>query len=306
MTRLALVTGASGFVGRRVVAALAARGWHVRAVSRAASSASGSSPNVEHVTCDLRDTPSLAALVEGTAAVCHLAAFIPPNMADSSFAERCYEVNALASLRLAEATLAGAPRRFVLASSANAYAPRPHPVTEDEVPYPAARATYYLASKLTAELYLDHLARARGLPLTTLRLSAVYGPGMPEGAVVARFMALAAAGQPLTVRDGGLPATDFVWVGDVVALVVRAMERPEGGTFNAGSGEHTPLLALARAVQATYPERSVEIHVEPPAGEPAPSFAALDVGKARRTFEYAPKTLLEGLAAFRRAKEYDS
>ena len=171
MTRLALVTGASGFVGRRVVAALAARGWHVRAVSRVANGSSSPTPNVEHVTGDLRDTASLAALVDGTAAVCHLAAFIPPNMADSSFAERCYEVNALASLRLAEATLAGAPRRFVLASSANAYAPRPHPVTEEEVPYPAARATYYLASKLTAELYLDHLARALRATYPTMRVS---------------------------------------------------------------------------------------------------------------------------------------
>lgn len=303
MTGLTLVTGASGFVGRRVVEALVARGQRVRAQGRSFAGPPPG-PGVERVACDLLDTAALPALVEGASAVCHLAAFLPPNMADSSYAERCFQVNALASLRLGEAALAAGCRRFVFASSANAYVSRPHPVTEDEAPYPAARATYYLTSKLAAELYLDHLARARGLPLTTLRLSAVYGPGMPGGGVVARFMALAASGQPLTVRDGGVPATDFVFVDDVVALVVRALEQPAGGTFNAGSGEHTSLLSLARAVQSTYPDRAVEIRVEPPAGEPAPSFAALNVDKARRTFGYAPRTLAEGLAALRHALEH--
>lgn len=299
-----LVTGASGSVGRRVVWALAARGHAVRAAVGPAA-ASLTTPGPDRRSVDLCDTASLAGLVEGTSAVCHLAAFIPPDMADSAFAERCYAVNALATLRLAEAALAAGTRRFVFTSSANAYAARPHPVTEDEAPYPAARATYYLASKLTAELYLDHLARTRGLPLTTLRVSAVYGPGMQRGGVVERFMALAAEGQPLTVRDGGIPATDFVWADDVVDLVVRALERPAGGTFNAGSGERTSLLSLARAVRSTYADRTVEIRVEPPAGEPAPSFAALDVGKARRAFDYAPRTLAEGLAAFREAKEHE-
>jgi nucleoside-diphosphate-sugar epimerase len=242
--------------------------------------------------------------VAGTAAVCHLAAFLPPNMADSAFAERCYQVNALASLRLAEAALAAGTRRFIFASSANAYAPKPHPATEDEVPYPAGRATYYLASKLTAELYLDHLSRTRDLALTTLRLSSVYGPGT-AGGVVARFMALAAAGQPLTVRDGGIPRTDHVYIDDVVDLVARALEQPETGTFNAGSGEHISLSDLAHSVRATYPERDVEIRTEPPAGEPAPSFAALDIGKARLAFGYAPRTLSDGLAALRKAMEYE-
>jgi UDP-glucose 4-epimerase len=302
-----LVTGASGFVGRRVAGALAARGVRVRAHGRTLPAARPSSPDIEHRAGDLEDTASLPGLVDGVSAVCHLAAFLPPDMADSSFAERCYRVNALASLRLAEAALAGGPRRFVLASSANAYAPGPRPVAEDEVPYPAGRATYYLASKLAAELYLDHLARTRGLPLTTLRLSAVYGPGMPESAVVARFMALAAAGQPLTVRDGGVPRTDFVYVDDVVDLVVRALLDPvdgADGAFNVGSGQHTSLSELAAAVRATYPERPVEIRTEPPSAEPAPGFAALDIRKAQRVFGHAPRGLAEGLAAFRAAGEY--
>ncbi len=303
-----LVTGANGFLGRRVASALAARGARVRAHGR--TMPTSPLPGVEHVAGDLCDTGSLAGLVDGVDAVCHFAAFTPPNHADSSFAPRCYEVNALVSLRLAEAALEGVRRRFVLASAANAYAVWPQgeaqgrrPVAEDEAPYPAARATFYLASKALAELYLEHLARTRGLLLTSLRISSPYGHGMPQGSVVARFMALAAEGKALTVRDGGLPRADFVWVDDVVDLVVAALDAPGGGTFNAGSGEHTSLLDLARAVQATYADRAVAVTVEPPplGAEPAPSFAAIDIGKAKRAFGYAPRPLAEGLAVLRRA-----
>lgn len=327
-----LVTGAGGFVGRRLVRALAGRGWRVRAVSRSLPAAP-EAPGVEHVAADLADTAALPALVGGADAVCHLAAFLPPDMGDSAFAERCFQVNALATLRLAEAVLAAgaapgpgagsvsttatpgaasagvpagpaAPRPFVFTSSANAYPAGAHPVTEDAPLHPAARATYYLASKLLAELYLEHLAHTRGLPLTVLRLSAVYGPGMPEGAALARFLSLAAAGQPLTVHHGGVPATDFVWVDDVVDLLVRALERPAPGVYNAGSGEHTSLLALARAACAAHPDRAAGVRVQPAAGEPPPGFAALNVDRARRTFGWAPRTLAEGLLAFRREREH--
>lgn len=302
-----LVTGASGFVGRRLVTALGSRGSEVRALVGPSSAEKPSAwpalPNVTPVCADLLDDLKLKGAVEGVSAVCHLAAFIPSNMADSSLAERCYRVNALGSLRLAEAALAQNVSHFVFASSANAYMARPHPVTEEETPYPAARATYYLASKVAAELYLEHLARTRALPLTTLRLSAVYGPGMPSGGVVARWMALAASGRPLTVHGGGAQATDFVLIDDIVDLFCRAVSSGAKGPVNAGSGEHTSLLALARAVARTYADRTVELEVLPPSAEPSPGFAALDITKARTLFEYDPRPLTEGLALYRQSME---
>ncbi|MEZ4312331.1 MAG: NAD(P)-dependent oxidoreductase [Polyangiaceae bacterium] len=302
-----LVTGANGLVGRRVVEALLARGHRVRTHGR--SAAARTREGVEHRTGDLLDTGSLGDLVHGVSAVCHLAAFIPPNHADSSFAEECYRVNALATLRLAEAALGAGVPRFVFTSSASGYpgsegsALGNKSVTEETVPYPAARACYYLTSKLAAELYLDHLARTRGLSLVTLRVSSVYGPEMASGAVLRRFLSLAAEGSALTVQGGGIPASDFVFVDDVASLVAAAVESETTGTFNAGSGEHTSLLALAHAVKATYPDREVTVNVEPPRGAPAPSFAALDIEKARRELAYSPVTLTEGLARMRRALE---
>ena len=99
------------------------------------------------------------------------------------------------------------------------------------------------------------------------------------------YMAVMNRGRPATPPTEGAAFLD--------AIEHRAWEVDFLGEGHAQSLDDP---CLARAVQSTYPDRGVEIRVEPPAGEPAPSFAALNVGKARRTFGYAPRTLAEGLA----------
>ncbi|MBK8257518.1 MAG: NAD(P)-dependent oxidoreductase [Polyangiaceae bacterium] len=297
----ALVTGANGFVGSHIVRALLDAGFSVRAFGRSAPVVSA--PGVEFVQGDICDFNSHAALVTGVSAVVHCAAFIPPNHTDSTYAARCYEVNALATLRLGEAFLNHASGQFVYASGSNAYPPSSAPVLETQAPYPADRAAYYLTSKVAGEIYLEHLARTRGLSLSTFRISSPYGMGMPPGSVVARFMALASEGKPLTVRDGGATASDLVHVGDVAKAVLAALERQKTGIYNIGSGEHSSLLTLAQTVLATYPETGSTLDVEPPKGAPAASFAPIDITKARRELDYQPRTLAKGLLDFRAARQ---
>ncbi|MBB3937540.1 UDP-glucose 4-epimerase [Aureimonas phyllosphaerae] len=234
--------------------------------------------------------------------VCHLAAFLPPDYADPAYAQACFETNAMAVLRLATCC-AGAGKRLVHCSSGQAYAWSGDAITEDAALYPAERATFYLASKLTGELFVEHLRRRHGLASIVFRVGSCYGPGMERGSVVGFFMAQASAGKPLPVHDGGTAECDFVHVDDVARLIEAAVRGGEPGVYNAGSGMAHSVLDLARAVRATFPDFAVTIEAQPFAGEPQRSFPALSMAKTQAMWGHVPTSLVDGLAMLRARSE---
>jgi UDP-glucose 4-epimerase len=239
-------------------------------------------------------------VVEGVDAVCHLAAHIPGNFEDAVEAERCLRVNGLCTLQLAKS--AAARRRRFVYFSANFYRYSPVPVAEDAAVAPEERATYYLSSKFVGENFVEHLRRAAGLSAVSLRVGNVYGPGMPERSVVARFLAAGRAGEALQVWDGGIATYDYVHAADVAAVALAALERGEPGVYNIGGGRACSLLQLADAVADLFPERP-RIVVLPPGGTAASGFPAMDIGKAARAWRYAPRPLSEGLRSYLRELE---
>ena len=91
-----------------------------------------------------------------------------------------------------------------------------------------------------------------------LRFFNVYGPRQDPGSeysgVISRFMAAAAAGEPVIVYGDGHQTRDFVYVGDVVEAIARALQRPLSGVsvLNVGSGTPTNVLdVLGRLEELT-------------------------------------------------------
>ncbi len=296
-----LVTGATGFIGKYVMRALSDAGWAIDAMARVSSDQDA--PGVRWVTGDLDQPASFESLVVGCDSVVHLGAFIPPNFADSAFAEACIRRNGIATLRLAEAAASAGVRRFVYVTSGNVFAPEETNPGENGRLYPVARATYYLASKVLGEIYVEHVRATRNLGALTLRITSTYGHGMPETTVVGRFMALASRGACLEVRDGGVPTYDLLYVGDVARVITAALEHGEAGVYNLGGGRAYRVAELAQAVSATYPERDVRIATAPLVGAPATSFPALRIDKAQAAWGFIPTPLGQGLGAMRRAAE---
>lgn len=250
------------------------------------------------VSGNISDPATMSSALSDVDAVCHLAAYLPPDYASPAYASSCFEINALATLQLG-GLCADQGKHFVFCSSGQAYVHSSVAVTEDAPLYPAERATFYLASKLSGELFVEHLRRHHGLQAITFRVGSCYGPGMPRNSVIAFFMEQAIARKPLPVQNGGVPSCDFVYVGDVARLVAAALETGAGGVYNAGSGIATSVLELAHAVKETFPEFPVSINVEPP-GRPTPaSFPPLSMAKARGMWGHSPTSLKAGLAAFR-------
>src|SRR5665647_1910273 len=106
----------------------------------------------------------------------------------------------------------------------------------------------YAEAKLAAEETCAAAADAGQLAAACLRFFNVYGPRQDPrseySGVISRFMAAAAAGEPVTVYGDGQQTRDFVYVGDVVEAIVRALQRPLGGlsVLNVGSGTPTSVL----------------------------------------------------------------
>ncbi len=293
-----LVVGAGGFLGRHLVPVLAAAGHQVTALGIREMDFYSGLPGV-CVVVATEDGPTLERAVAASDAICHLAAFIPPDMETPSLAEACFRTNALFTLRLAQLAVEHRIPRFLYCSSGQIYQYSENPVAEDAPVYPAARGTYYLASKLMGELYVEHLRITAGLPAITFRLGNLYGPHASERSVVAKFMKAAAEGRPLEVWDSGVPQYDLVYARDIAALIVAALGCGEPGIYNAGSGQACSIMELAQAVAETFDDRKPEIVVKRSTGTMPPSFCALDIAKAAATWQFAPTPLRAALRLYR-------
>jgi nucleoside-diphosphate-sugar epimerase len=198
-----LVTGASGFVGRAVVAALAAQGDDVRAAIRVPSDAGGDRttgaafpPGVTIVRhSDLGAGVDWTDPLAGTDAVVHLAGIAH---AGPGIPEQRYDrVNHHATAALAAAARDAGVSRFVFVSSLRAQTgpAADHVVSERDTPRPTDA---YGRSKLAAE----RAVTASGVPFTILRPVLVYGPGVKGN--LRALMRLAAL--PIPLPFGALKA----------------------------------------------------------------------------------------------------
>ena len=167
-----VVTGASGFVGARVVSALAGVGHVVRACVREAMAPStGVEP---YLTGDLIDGPGWERAFEGADVLVHCAGAAHVRNAEPSWLHR---VNADGSRRVAECAAAAGIGRVVFASSLKVHGDSSgaEPLQASS---PLRPGDAYARSKLEGELALREIAAANRLELVVLRPPLMYGPGV--------------------------------------------------------------------------------------------------------------------------------
>jgi 2-alkyl-3-oxoalkanoate reductase len=194
--RRVAVTGATGFIGRRVVRELRDRGWRVRALVRRPDP---QMPNgIELISGALDDLPSLRTFVRDVAVVIHCA-----GVTRAARARDFFRVNALGTARLLAAVRqAPRPPRVVLISSLAAR---------------ESGLSAYSASKRQAE----ELLTASGVEHCTIRPPAVYGPG--DRATLPFFRLLT---RPLAVLPGSSRSRfSLIFVDDLAACVATLIER---------------------------------------------------------------------------------
>src|SRR5262249_39397790 len=238
------------------------KGWQVRALVREPAFLT-SVEGLEVVRWEATDNAD-PKLLEGVDVVCHLAAYIPSDMADLSVrtAEHCLDVNTVGTLRLLQACTNARVRRVVNFSSGNAYAPGQDRPTEDCLLYPSLRGTAYLVSKIAQEMLADHWRICEQLEICTLRPSSVYGPGQVKG-MLPRFIGQLRNHESVTLRNNGAYGADFVHVADVALATVEAIHRGCQGAFNVGSGSRTTISEMLAVLSEIIDVDRTQVTIEP-------------------------------------------
>lgn len=186
-----VVTGARGFVGRHVVAALAARGVEVVALERSPSPLPARGIVEERIASSADDEATLARALAGSHALVHLAALVHGTGSPGDYARS----NRDYTLRLARAAAVAGVARFVFLSTIKVHGDSaPSALSELS---PLAPPDAYAESKLQAERGLRELAAARAasFSLVSLRSPLVYGPGVRAN--FARLLQAVARRRPL-------------------------------------------------------------------------------------------------------------
>jgi UDP-glucose 4-epimerase len=275
------VTGASGMVGRHVVAALSRAGMKCTPVGRSQ--------------WDLRrwaGDQELDAILSGCEAIVHAGAAVP-SPGRSIPPQDILDANVRACYCLGD----WARRRgmsFVLVSGATVYAMGgSQAIKEDDAITSRPDSGLYGLSKLLAEQVLDSLA-AQGLKLCILRPASIYGAGMPETRMVAAMLAKACRGEELRLLPPVRDRVSLVHAGDVADATLRALQSEAWGVFNVGGPNPVSIADIANACVAVAGRGKVIA----PAGDASEGSLkyALDSSKAAAAFGYSPRIgLKEGL-----------
>lgn len=281
MSKTVLVTGASGFIGRPLSESLEQAGCAV----------------IRHSDAD-GDIASCALPGKGVDHVYHLAArtFVPDSWSDPL---PFYATNVLGTVNVAELCRRNGASLTILSSYVYGR-PRFLPISEE---HPVAAFNPYGHTKLLVEEVCRYYAQQFGVQVTVIRPFNIYGPGQNGNFLIPTLLrqVLDPDAREISIADDR-PRRDYLFIDDLVDLLLRAMNPQGFDAFNAGSGSSVNPRELAELMlRAAGLEKPVVSRGEVRADEVLDTVA--DIGKAKRVFGWEPRvSLVEGLGRIVQAR----
>lgn len=244
--RTVLVTGATGFLGRRLLARLRAI-TDVRRVALTRSEPPANDDNVTWIRTSLEEIDAETwkrADLARIDTVFHLGAFTPKSADEVNRIDAIYRDN-LIGLRALLESLPDGVKSFVFASTLDVYAPTAEGVSLDEESL-TAPAGLYGASKLFGETLVRIEAKRRGFTCAVLRYGHLFGPGEEAyRKLIPQTIRQLRRGDLPTLHGDGGALRDFLYVDDAVEATVRAAALGDlTGPLNIVRGESRPIREI--------------------------------------------------------------
>ena len=260
----ALVTGASGFIGRALVTHLRGNGKRVIASGRGRSVLP---PAERQIKLDVLNAGAIAEALRGESVdvVFHCAAYgVSPHDRDPA---RMFETNVVATGTWVEAAASIGARAFVYAGSCSEYGPvaKPERIREN---HPLDAGDLYGSAKVAGGRWGSALARSLGLPFQWVRLFGVFGPGEAPHRLLPYLHERLSRGERVDLTSG-LQWRDLLYVEDAARGLLCAAEIAlEGrlGPFNLCTGEPVTVRAVAQelARQLGAPDKLLDFGARAP------------------------------------------
>lgn len=295
-----LVTGATGFIGSHIAAALSQVSCDLTLVDR--------SPRLDRI-----PAPGSATVAFHRMSVCdddffHLVARIKPDfiihMAGNANVAASvadpgmdFDINLRATFRLLETLREFRSQPFLLlASSAAVYGnPVRLPIAEVD---PTVPISPYGVAKLAMERYLAVYCRLYGLRGNSVRMFSPYGPRLEKQIVFELIRKLIANPHRLELLGDGSQTRDFLFIDDLVQalLHVATLGESDGAVYNIGSGNATPVALIAQQLNEVM-GLTAALHFRGEAMPGYPDHWRADVNRLEALGWRAAMPLREGLAA---------
>jgi dTDP-6-deoxy-L-talose 4-dehydrogenase (NAD+) len=236
-----LVTGATGFVGRHLVAALLARGCEVRAVARNAETAA-TLPwinAVEFIAADIHaDDLNIAALTDGIDALVHLAWPGLPNYR----ALFHFEHNLMADYRFIKGAVEAGVSHVLVTGTCFEYGMQSGPLSEHTAPQPS---NPYGLAKNTLRLFLQNLQQVQPFTLQWARLFYLHGEGQNPNSLLAALDRAIDAGDDSFNMSAGEQLRDYLAIETAAGYLAAIVQQREfDGVINCASGQPISVRAL--------------------------------------------------------------
>jgi nucleoside-diphosphate-sugar epimerase len=301
----ALVTGAAGFIGSHLSAALLDRGaqvigldcftdYYPRAMKESNLAHNRGRQGFRFIEARIQDA-DLPQVLDGVTHVFHLAAQAGVRKSWGKDFQTYTQNNVEASQQLLEACIGRPLHRFMYASSSSVYGDNATiPMREDALPQPLSP---YGVTKLAAEQLCYLYFANHGVPTTSVRYFTVYGPRQRPDMGFHRFLRAAIDGDPITLYGDGEQTRDFTFVRDAVAATMAAGDRGvPGRAYNVGGGSRVTINQVLEMI-GRIAGKQLDVRREATQkGDMRDTYA--DTGLAKADLGFAPSvTLEEGIEA---------
>lgn len=291
-----LITGGTGFLGKQLVKELMDYKTRITIIDKKMPLARQfekliKKKGIQFIGCDLTkksDIKQIKREIKDSVIVIHLAAFVPiSGNQHEDLIEKSTRVNIEGTINLVT-SISDLLQKICYVSTLDAYGnPVYMPVDEQ---HPTNPLSYYGASKLATEKYLQVFSLKSKIPLTILRLSCTYGPGEWYERAMPNFIRAAIDKKPLVIYGDGSDVRDYLYLDDAIRAIVLALRKNSGGLYNIGSGRGYTIKEVAKKIiELTGGTSSIQFR---PRLRKRTKFI-FDISRAQKELSYLPQAKLE-------------